>query len=204
MISVTKFFILSGVFFGLTVCSVLGQQTPVEQVKINKTPLCNFGAIVLEKHRAGKLDLSRPFRVELKGTLNKDGKLDLSGSRWVKSEGSEEMVVVAKEAAKAVNDSGWFAYVRNLRGERIVISASQDEKTFNAVLKVDAGTTERANAVASSLNMMLSISRMQSKSERDKVLLDALRVRVINSDYVIDFELPAAVFQEMVRMELGK
>ncbi len=51
---------------------------PVDENKLNKKPLEDFGGLVLAKlaDKKTKLDLSNEFKVVMEGTITKDGKLD--------------------------------------------------------------------------------------------------------------------------------
>ena len=126
---------LCGLLLTLAAFPVFAQNQPVE---LNKKPLRDFGENVSSKIKKKEIDLTKPFLIEMRGTLNQEGKFDKQKTSFVRAEGDQQMLELVKNAIEATNDSGFFAYLRQLDVEDIILNLSQDDKQFNAIFTSEA------------------------------------------------------------------
>ena len=121
--------LLCGIVFATAAFPVFAQKEETKEIVINRKPLQDFGDILRNKLEKGDVDLDKPFKVVLEGVLKEDGKLDLRKSKFTLTEGDEQIVNVAKQGIEAINDSGLFAYLRNIGVKQIKLTAAQAHKT---------------------------------------------------------------------------
>ncbi len=181
---------------------------PVDENKLNKKPLEDFvnndilpGLAKTEN----KLDLSKPFLVVMEGAITKDGKLDKDPkkSRFIRREGDEEMINVAKAAIEAVGDSGMLGYLRDLGVEKVNFTFVQDDKQIYAIITSDQPSEAKAKAVSSGLNFLLSYAKGSDKVEQDvKTLLDSAKVEPKGKSFVLNFAIPKPIAQEIITRKL--
>lgn len=185
---------------------VLAQNAKTSIVDIDPMPLRDLAASIKRSIAAKALDTNAPFAVELKASLTREGRIDAKTTEYTKAEGDANIIKVVKETIAAVGESGWFAHLKGVGSEIITVSTWQNSQSFNAVLKGDAKTPERAKTIATSLKMLFSVAAThgQGISEQDKLFLRSTTVRSDDSVYMIELAMPATVFQEMIKKELDK
>lgn len=200
MKSVVKLSLSCGIALMLAAFPVFAQQ----DIAINKKPLQEFSEYVVQSVNEKKIDLTKPFSVEVKGVLTKEGKLDPKTARFTKSEGDAGMIAVAKNCIEAINDSGFFVYLSELGAEKINFALSQDEIQFTGIITLEIATTKRAIITASGLKSILQAAQIQIKDEDDKLLLSYFYVAANDKNLVIKFVAPREEIQRLVEKNLEK
>lgn len=179
------------------------ESEPVKEVSINKKPMQDFADTVVEKKTKNEVDLSKSFLVVMEGYLTKDGKLDKEKSKYVKAEGDEQIINIAKEAIEAVSDSGWFGYLKLYDVEKVTFTLVQDDKQIYAVITSDQKTEERAKTISSGFNGILAFAKNGAKDQSDeKILLSNAKVTSQGKSFTINFTIPKEVAQEMINRKL--
>lgn len=186
----------------------------VQEIEINKRVMQDFGNMVKAKVDKKEVDLTQPFKVIVEGTLTKDGKLDLSidkrtkkaKSQFVFEEGDPQMIEVAKEALEAVGDSGWLGYLKNSGADNVKITLVQDQDKFFAIVESDQKTPEKAQIMASGINMLINLTRKNVKlGEDETILINGAQKPTSNGKFFrLDFALPKQTVQDMIKRNLDK
>ena len=177
----------------------------VTAVEINKKPLTDFADDVVAKWDAKEVDLDKPFTIVLNGVLTADGKLDREKSKFdvSKQAGDPEMIDVAKAAMEAVGDSGFLTYLKNLDVDQVTVTLVQDEEKITAVVSSLQKTPEKAKTVASGLSFAIMVGKSTVKNPSDeRTLLDGAKVTADGKSFVLNFNLPKPVAQEMITRKL--
>jgi len=207
-------FLLCGILLTFAAFPVFAQNDVIEETKINRQPLQDLGAFVKEKIDKGEIDLTQPFKVVLEGVLTKDGRLDTSidketkkpKSQFILAEGDEQMVLVAKTAIEAVSNSGWLGYLRNMGAEKVKLTFAQDKEKVIAIIESEQSTLERANTMASGINLLFAATKQYVKvGEDEKILLNGVQRPNTNGKIVIiNFAIPVKTAQDMIQRNLKK
>ena len=156
-----QFFLLCGAFLILAAFPVFGQT----KAGINRLPLRDFSESVITKLKKNEVTLSDNFLVEVSGELTPDGKFDRKKTRYIRAEGTEQMIDVAKGAIEAINDSGLFMYLAQLGSNRMNLILAQTDDEIYSTIKFELDTPQKAKSAKSSFDMILSLSKMQLKNE---------------------------------------
>ncbi|MCA1625083.1 MAG: hypothetical protein LC778_15040, partial [Acidobacteria bacterium] len=178
----------------------------VTDFRPNKKPLEDFAQEVLIKRseKESKLDLTKSFKVEMSGVLTEDGKLDDKKSRYLKAEGDEEMVNVAKRAIESISDSGLFYYLKTLGVEKVNFTLVQDDKQMYAVITSSQKDENKAKSISSGFNTLLSIAKTTIKEEELKTLINSAKVEPQGKNFVLNFKIDKPVAQEMINKKLNE
>jgi hypothetical protein len=176
----------------------------VTDFKPNKKPLEDFADGILAKRaeKKGKLDLTKPFLVQMTGELDKDGKLIAKKSGYIKSEGDEEMIDVAKAAIEAINNSGMFYYLKSQGVDKVDFTLVQDDKQIYAVITSGQKTEERAKTLSSGFNGLLLVAKNLVKEAELKTLIENSKVEPKGKSFVFNFAMPKPLVQEMINRKL--
>ena len=158
--SVKNIFLVCGLLLTLAAFPVFAQEA--DQFRLDKRPLQDLADLVNEKFAAGKIDLTKPFSIQLEGVLNEDGKLDPKKSKFTKGEGDTAMIEIGKGFIQAINDGGFFNYLKQLGIEKVNLTLSQDDATVKGIIKSELPTQEKAKTIASGLNAMFAIAKIQN------------------------------------------
>lgn len=171
--------------------------------KFNKKFLVDFAdEIVVKTEGTEKIDLTKPFMVEMQGVLDKDGKLDPKKSRFIDDEGDPNMINVAKSAIEAVNDSGLLSYLREYGVEKVSLVLIQDDKQLTAVIKGNLPTEEKARTVSSGINGLIGIAKLTNRDDDLKKLMDAAKFTTEKRDFVMNFALPKQDAHKLIDKKL--
>ncbi len=178
----------------------------VTDFRPNKKPLEDFAQAVLIKRseKESKLDLTKSFKVEMSGVLTEDGKLDDKKSRYIKAEGDEEMVNVAKDAIEAINNSGLFYYLKTLGVDKVNFTLVQDDKQMYAIITSSQKDENKAKSISSGFNTLLSIAKTTIKEEELKTLINSAKVEPQGKNFVLNFKIDKPVAQEMINKKLNE
>lgn len=190
-------FSLCGLLLLLAAFPVFAQ--PVKTVEINKKPLQEFTDLVIDKLQKKQVALSEPFLIELNGELTVEGKLDRQKTRFVRADGGEQIVNIAKSLAESLNESGLFSYLRLLEIDKFNMIYAQNNEQLYAIVKSETASADKANIISSGLNMALSISRQKPKNEDEKILLNKTIVSAQENLLILKIILEKNVAQEMIQ-----
>jgi hypothetical protein len=211
-------FISRSVFLGLfffTTFPTFGQDSePVRSVEINKKPFQDLTKQVSDKWSKNELDISKPFKVKLEAKLIRKKQenvesvsFDPENTKWIElpaeESGDPKMVAFMKDAIMAIGDSGFLAYFYNLGINRFTLVCFQNDQHIILSIESEQNSRERALTIASGINCLLSISSMVVGSDDERAMLNGIHRPSTNENNVIlNFELPAAVGQGMLKRHL--
>ncbi|MDQ3042316.1 MAG: hypothetical protein M3R11_08040 [Acidobacteriota bacterium] len=180
----------------------------VKEVEINKKPFEELGDNLNVKLAKKEVDLSKPFTVVLDGTIAADGKLDSKKSKFVKFEGDEQMVNVAKEVIEAVGNSGFLGYLKNIGVDKVKFTLVQDDKQILVSIVSSQKDDNQAKSRASSFNALLSglmfadANGLRKLDENSKTLVKNSKVTSDGKNFVFNFELPKPAAQDLINRTL--
>ncbi|MCY7347834.1 MAG: hypothetical protein LH614_16675 [Pyrinomonadaceae bacterium] len=181
---------------------------PVAEVEINRKPFEDLGDFVNEELAKKQIDLNKPFKVVMEGTITADGKLDPKKSKFIKVEGDEKMKEVARQAIEAVGNSGFLVYLKNSGVDKVTFTLVQDDKQINAIIISDQKTPEKAGTTASGLNTMLSALKfadangLKKLDDNSKTLIENSKVTNDGRNFVLNFALPKQNAQDIINKTL--
>jgi len=178
-------FLACGLLLTLAANSVFAQEE--KSVQINKKPIDDFAGQVAEKVRNRKVDLAAPFSIQAEVFLDVNGQFDSRKSKYVKSEGDAEMIVVAKDLVEAIGDSNIFIYLQKLGIKKANLTFSQDETTVRCSVISEFPTAEKAKATASGLNAIFGMAKLQNKSTIVKVLFGNWNIKADKNTLSMSF-----------------
>jgi hypothetical protein len=175
--------------------------------KFNKKPLQDFADGVLARLDSpkpeDKVDLKQSFTVILDGTLTTNGTFDAEKTRFVKGEGNEQMVNLAKDAIEAMGDSTIFSYLMTLGVDKVNITLVQDDKQISAIIRSNQPTPERAKTISSGFNGLIAVANMNTKDDKDvQALLKATKFTAEGKSFVINFTMPKEDAHKMIDQKL--
>lgn len=200
---------LTLVFFGwlmLFSLNASAQPDSVKRITINPKPLNDFALSVLDKWEKKEIDLTKPFTVELNGSLTDEGQFDATVTRFTASAGDEDIVETAKSSLEAVGDSHILIYLSNLgiKDIRMIVWQDDNDTSLHIISKMESN--ERARTTASGLNTLISVALMGqiATTADEKTLLKHSSVTFEDTQMILKFKMPKAAFHEMVERNLQK
>jgi len=202
---VNSIFLLCGLILGLAAFPVFGQENS-GGIEINKRPLKDLAESIKEK----KLDWTKPFLVEVEGSLTKEGRFNTAKTKFIKSEGDAKLVEVVKQTFVAVGDSGWLRYLSSQGIEQVKISAAQNSENFSVSIISQQPTVAKANTLSSGLNSIVTAALLLDKNGYKKLgndeikLLNGTRTTVQEKTVNINVSLSASDFHEMVKRRMSE
>ena len=150
--------------------------------------------------------MTKSFKVQMIGELDKDGKLDATKSRYVKfkpeEQGDQAMVDIAKAAIEAINNSGLFYYLKTQGVDKVEFLLVQDDKQISAIITSSQKSEERAKTISSGLNGLLALAGTQVKEEELKTLIKSAKVEPKGKNFILNFNIEKPVAQEMIARKL--
>lgn len=213
-INLKQTLLLCGLALMLAAFPVSGQDIfdpPVKDTQLNRKPLDDLGNYLSQQVEKKEFDFSGNFLIEVESELTKDGKFDVEKTKYVRTEGDEKMVDVAKRGIEAVNDSGYFQYLSQLGAKKINLIFSQNNEQTYAILKTDLESEKRARSFQSTLALMLNLVKVQKMketlSENDKDDLALINGTTISSEdkaISIKIVVEKSIAQEMIGRKLKK
>lgn len=173
----------------------------------NKKPLQDFADGVIAKVDSekpeDKVDLKQSFIVVLDGTLTKEGTFDTKKTKFVKGEGNQQMVDVAKSAIEAMGSSTIFSYLQALGVDTVNITLVQDDKQISAIIKSNQPTPEKARTISSGFNGLIAIANINTKDDKEvQALLKATKFTAEGKSFVINFAMPKADAHKLIDQKL--
>jgi len=201
-------FLACGLLLTLAAFPVFAQEKSADEFKINLRPMQDLTQLVLEQVKTRRVDLTKPFLIDLEGVLTKDGRLDLKTTKFVKSEGDERMVAIGKSFIEAINYSGWFKYLKNLGVQKINFTLAQDDSQTYAIIISEQSTVERAKSFSSGLNLMVQMISIMDKDGRKKldddarILINGITVGNEGKNITLKFVYEKSIIQELISRKL--
>jgi hypothetical protein len=178
-------------------------EVTADGISLNKRPLKDFAYSVKTGRDENGLNLQAPFKVTAEGVLNKDGKFDISKTKFIEKAGDEKMIEIAKEAIEAVNDSGWLAYLTALGNKKVTFTIQQDQEKIAVQIQSAVDNDTSARRIASGLNTIIAIAKGRVDDD-EKTLLGGATVTNNGNVFVLNFALPQTVAQKMIKDKLDK
>lgn len=185
------------------------ESKPVKEIgEINKKPFENLGDSLNDKIAKNEIDLNKPFLVTMDGTLTADGKLDKNSSRYVRLEGDEQMIIVAKDAIEAIGDSGFLAYLKNYGVDKANLTLRQDDTQIFILLVSDQKDANKANTTASGFNTMLQglilldKNNIKKMDDSSRLLVNNAKVTSDGKNFVLSVAIPKTDAQAMINKTL--
>lgn len=180
----------------------------VNEIEINKKPFEELGDNLNDKLAKKEVDLNKPFLVILDGTITADGKLDSKKSKFVKFEGDEQMIEVAKQAIEAVGNSGFLGHLKNNGVDKVNFTIVQNDKEISVIILSDQKTPEKAGTIASGFNTLLAGLIFADKNgfkkldENSKTLVNNSKVTSEGKKFKLNFVLPKQQAQDLINRSL--
>lgn len=185
------------------------ESKPVKEVgEINKKPFENLGDSLNDKIAKNEIDLNKNFLVVMDGTLTADGKLDKNNSKYIRLEGDEQMIFVAKDAIEAIGDSGFLAYLKNYDVDKANLTLRQDDTQIYIQLISDQKDANKANTTASGFNTMLQGLILLDKNgikkldDSSRLLVNNAKVTSDGNNFVLTVTIPKTDAQAMINKTL--
>ena len=179
-------------------------------VFINKRPMKDRAKESLEKIESKTVKIDAPFKVVISATLGlgADGKtIVLKNPKLVpnnpptKNDPATEKFV--QDWILAVGDAGWFGYLDKLKTKKVVISVEQNETELIASVRADQPTENDARQAQSGLGALLSLAAPAASGD-DQLFLQKASVTSEGKTFILNFNLPRPLVQEMIQRKLGE
>lgn len=209
----TLFVAALSVYLGLLIVGapphILAQQIEAQtkqaesEVKLNRKPFDDFAKRFKEEIQSGKINLDHSCSISVKATLDNDGKL--SNARVINKTGDTALCESAIGFVSALSDSGTLIYLSNLTSPQasdITITLNAENGDFSLTNTVSVGTPQRANKIASGLNLLLQIAKQQRQiNSVSQELLRSATVNAKDSDFMVITHLPRAALDSLLRAD---
>lgn len=197
-----------GLFLTLAAFPVFAQENQVREVPLNQKPFLDLAELIREKVDGNKVDLTKPFLVELEGTLDNRGMLDRKTAKFVKTEGDAKTADIAKSFIEAVNDSGVFGYLQRHGIEKIKLTVAQNESQIYAVIVSEQKTPEKVKTLVTLWNSVLTAIHLldeqglKNLSSDERTLLSGAKVNSKNNSIILNFAYQKSVIREVINRKL--
>jgi hypothetical protein len=198
--------------------------TPVDEAKpdqfgifINKRPLKDRAKDTVAQVEAKKLQLDKPFKVIIEGTLGlgKDGKTTvLKNPKPLPVDpnvpNDPEMVKLAQDWILAVGDAGWFAYLDRLddktkvKSGKVVITIEQNDTEFIANLRSEKASDNAAKSIASGLGLLLQAAAAAASGDEQTFLKAAAPPTSDGKALILNFRFEKPVVQDLIQRKLAE
>ncbi len=199
-----KFFLACGWLLALAAFSVFAQEEkPVGKYEMSQRPLDNLAQLVRRERSAGKVDLTKPFSIELESVLNNNGRLDGEKSRFAKTAGDAAMIEIGKGFIEAVNESGFLGYLKDFGVEKLNLTLVQNDNQIYAGVVAEVETSEKAAAISKSLNSAAEIGRSRKDNRKglrddERILISGLKASSGGKTLVIKVAYEKSVIHELI------
>lgn len=197
-------FFACGLLLTLAAFPVFAQEEKlVGEYEMSRRPLDNLAQLVRRETAAGKVDLTKPFSIELEGVLNNNGRLDAKKSKFTKTAGDAAMIEIGKSFIEAVSDSGFLSYLKSFGVEKLNLTLVQDDNRIYADVVAEVETSQRAASISKSLNSAAQIGRarkdeMKNLRNDEKILISGLKASSDGKTLVIKVAYEKSVIQELI------
>jgi len=204
--------IIGGLLLGLAAFPVFAQEAAAAPaaVTIDKVPLTVFRNYVKDELAKKEVDLNAPFSVEMSRVLDKDGRLILSQTTFIRTEGDGHILELVKNGITAINDAGYLQYLLTLSGKSIHLSIVRDDTNFSLTALSELESPRRAKTLEALLRFYIS-SMIQKKQEAEATennkddieLLRNLAVASEGNKMVFKFSSPKSFIHALVQKRAG-
>ncbi|MEP6703497.1 MAG: hypothetical protein ABJB34_01710 [Acidobacteriota bacterium] len=178
-------------------------------VFINKRPMKDRAKESIEKIESQKVKIDAPFKVVVSATLGlgDDGKtIVLKNPKLVPNnppiKNDPAMEKFVQDWILTVGDAGWFGYLDKLKTKKVIISVEQNETELIASVRADQPTENDARQAQSGLGTLLSIAAPAASGD-DQVFLQKATVTYEGKTFILNFNLPKPLVQEMIMRKLA-
>ncbi len=195
-----QFFLTCGIALTLAAFPVFGQK----DATLDRQPLRNFSELVINRLLKNEVTLSDNFLVEISGELNKEGKFDRAKTRYVRAEGKERIIDIAKSGVEAINDSGLFMYLAQLGSNRINLVFAQTDEEIYSTINFEVESPQRLKSARAGFDLVLAIAKQRTKNEDEKIILDGAAVSANDKFVTIKIAVEKSVAQEMIQRKLSE
>lgn len=175
----------------------------------NKKPLVDFRQKLVDWRKDPHNDIYSPFQYTLEGTLGADGKLIVEKAPVFT--GPAEIQQIVKTAAAALNDSGIFKLLKDLKSKIVKLTFAQDGSQFLFRLETDMDTEREAKSTFNGINMAIEIGKMhiargieeetdpanKQKEQSTFELLKLTQLKREGSNIVFDIAVPNKIAEDM-------
>jgi hypothetical protein len=179
-------------------------------VFINKRPMKDRAKESLQKIESKTVKIDAPFKVVVSATLGlgTDGKtIVLKNPKLVPNnppmKNDPVMEKFVQDWILAVGDAGWFGYLDKLKTKKVVISVEQNATELIASVRADQPTENDAKQAQSGLGTLLSIAAPAASGD-DQLFLQKASVSSEGKTFILNFNLPKPLVQEMIQRKLGE
>ncbi|QYO65764.1 hypothetical protein [Leptolyngbya sp. 7M] len=181
-------------------------------VDINKRPMTDLANFVNELRDKNAVNIESEFVVNARGRLDKNGRIQANSFRFLQASSDDTMILdLVKRSVEAVNDAGYFQYLKELGGKDFNMQLEQDEENVTALVQSEMETPERARSVRSTLNLALSLAKFRKQGEAqdqndkdDLILLENAVIEANGKNVIIKFTVPKAVVHPMIQRKLAE
>ena len=194
------FLFLCGAALTLAAFPVFGQT----DAKVNRQPLRDFSQMVIDRLQKNEVVLSDNFLVEVSGELAENGKFDRKKTRYVRAEGGQKAIDIAKSGIEAINETGLFRHLSQLGSNKLNVIFAQTDEHLYAILNFELDSPQRIKTSKSGFEMVLAMAKATSKNEDEKILLDGASVSGTDKTVTIKIAVEKSVAQEMIMRKLSE
>ena len=196
-------FLVCGLLLTLAAFPAFAQEEKsAREYEMSQRPLDDLAQLVRREKTAGKVDLTKPFSIELESFLNIKGRLDAEKSKFTKTAGDAAMIEIGKKFIEAASDSGFLSHLKSFGVEKLTLTLVQDDNQIYAEVVGEVETSQRAASISKSLNSAAQIGRTR-KDEREnlrdeKILISGLEASSNGKTLVIKVAYEKSVIQELI------
>lgn len=175
-----------------------------EENEINKKVLKDFAAYANDLKNQGKLDLSKPFEIEIEAKLDEQGRL--IDPKFTKKAGDENLIDLFGRLVAALNDSGFLTYLQPISKDNpnatVKITVKQGENEVLASVTSEASSPERAASLAKALNNLLYFGAGSRAGKDEEVLMKNTNATPDGKRVVVNFSMPRQSVVDMIKKQL--
>ena len=175
-----------------------------DENEINKQVLKDFAAYANDMKNQGKLNIDKPFEVEIEAQLDERGKL--KNARVVNKAGDENLVDFFRKMVGALNDSGFLIYLQPISKDNpnatVRISVKQGEKEVLATFASEVSSPEHAASLAKVLNTALYLGAGARAGHDEEVLMKNTNATPDGKRVVVNFSMSRESVVEMIKKQL--
>lgn len=173
-------------------------------VKLDKKYLKEFTDSVVEQWSKKQIDVLKPFSVELNVVLDDEGKFNKDYTKYLKTEGDKDLIKVAKSGIQAVNDSGYFMYIKNFGISNFKLTFAQDKDAVWAYINTNAESVKEAKAIEKEYDTVIAKIKSETKDITEKFILEQFAATRQELQMTLKFKLPGIVVRQVLNYELLK
>src|SRR2546423_11349176 len=166
--------------------------TRPDEGAINKRPLKDWLARTNEMKAKGELDLNGVIELVIEAELDPSGKLH--NPTVVQKTGDPKLIDVTKDFVAALSDSNALYFLKDPLfpddSKQLRITVKMDQTEFLTSVETEARTPERAQQLAKTYNLMLSMGQFKENGKDAETLYKNTKVSADGKQIVVNFSLP--------------